>query len=310
MQYGYGKLILFGEHFVVYGLPAIASAIDLYTRAQVFPHKNGVKMDDLLMGKHLVFGEHPEDVLDRTMRVILKETKLTGKSFGVKADGNIPTFGGLGSSASIVVAMTKELNAHFSLGLSDERVNEIAFEAEKVFHGNPSGIDNTVSTFGGLVWFEKNLAGGKNRIEKLKLKKPLLVVIGNTKVSRDTGTVVREVRERKEKEPQKYRKIFAQAKDLVFEAREKLLAGKEKEIGELINQNHKLLQEIKVNSKELDLLCRLALDAGALGAKLTGAGKGGCMYALAKDKKSQEQIKKAFEKEGFDGYITSVGVKA
>lgn len=308
MQYGFGKLILFGEHFVVYGLPGIASAIDLYTRARIFPAERGIEATDALVGRHIIFGEKKGDLLDRALGIILGETGLKEKNFRLEIDGNIPTFGGLGSSACLVVAITRELNEYFSLGLNDERINEIAFKTEHVFHATPSGIDNTVSTFRGLVWFEKNMQGGKNTVELLKAKKPLLVVIGNTKISRDTGTVVKEVRGRKEKEPKKFEKIFAEAKELAFEARKALVDGNDEKVGELANKNHKLLQQIGVSSKELDQLCEIALQNGALGAKLTGAGKGGCMFAICRDKKQQEKIKHEFEKQDFEGYITKVGV--
>ena len=231
---------------------------------------------------------------------------LEGKNFRLEIDGDIPIFGGLGSSAALIVSITRELNDHYKLGLNNERVNEIAFKAEHVFHGNPSGIDNTASTYKSLLWFEKNLSGGKNKIELLKAKKPLLVVIGNTKLIHDTGQTVREVRERKEKNPKKFEQIFEKAKALVLEGKKELLSGNEKRIGELLNENHKLLQEIGVSSKELDAMCKSALDNGALGAKLTGAGMGGCMFALCKDKKMQEKIKKEFDKLGFEGFITQV----
>lgn len=307
MQYGYGKLILFGEHFVVYGLPGIASAIELYTRCRLFENADGIKVRDRLTNKNITLGEDKQEILDRTMQVILDEMKLFGKNFRLEIDGDIPVFGGLGSSAALIVSIIRELNENYKVGLRNERINEIAFEAEKVFHGNPSGIDNTVSTYRGLIWFEKNMQGGKNKMEGLKLGKPLHVVIGNTKVIRDTGHVVAEVRQRKEKEPKKFEKIFEEAKNLVIEARKELSKGNEKRIGEMLNENHRLLQEIGVSSAELDKLCEIALENGALGAKLTGAGKGGCMFALCADKKQQEKIAKAFEKQGFEGYITKVG---
>ena len=95
---------------------------------------------------------------------------------------------------------------------------------------------------------------------------------------------------------------------MAHEAKKELIAGNEKKVGELLNKNQELLKEIGVSSRELELLCETALAAGALGAKLTGAGMGGCMFALAKDKKHQKKIAREFEKEGFDSYITKVGV--
>ncbi len=307
MQLGFGKLILFGEHFVVYGLPGIASSIDLYTRCRFFPNEKGVLVNDRLTNKHIAVGATKGDILDKTMQIILKETNLLKKNFRLEIDGDIPIFGGLGSSAALIVSITRELNEQFKLNLNNERINEIAFAAEHVFHSNPSGIDNTVSTFGGMVLFEKNMPGGKNKTEKLKPKKPLLVVIGNTKIIHDTGETVKFVSAQKEKHHKKFEQIFGQYNAVLNEAKKALLNGNEKKTGELMNKNHQLLQEIGVSSKELDLLCTTALDAGALGAKLTGAGMGGCMFALAKDKESQKKIARSFEKEGFEAFITKVG---
>lgn len=307
MQYGYGKLILFGEHFVVYGLPGIASSIGLYTRCQIHQNKDAIKVRDRLTNKNIVLGENKQEILDQTMQIILKETGLEGEKFRLEIDGDIPVFGGLGSSAALIVSIIRELNEHYKLKLNNEQVNEIAFKAEHVFHGNPSGIDNTASTYKSLLWFEKNLSGGKNKIELLKLKKPLLVVIGNTKIIHDTGEAVAEVKKRKENDPKKFDRIFTGAKNLVFEARTALEKGDLEKTAKLINENQKLLQEIGVSSPELDLLCKTALENGAIGAKLTGAGMGGCMFALCTSKKTQEKVAQAIKKKGFDSYITSVG---
>ncbi|MCK4248011.1 MAG: hydroxymethylglutaryl-CoA reductase, partial [Methanomicrobia archaeon] len=165
-------------------------------------------------------------------------------------------------------------------------------------------IDNTAATFGGLLWFKR---GEKNAIERLAIKKPVEIVMGNTGVVANTKEVVAGVRERKEKYPERYNKIFEEAEELVYKAREALLNYDLKRVGKLMNENHRQLQGIEVDGKELNFLVDLARDKGAFGAKLTGGGVGGCMVALTPGKELQETVASAMEKEGFQVLRTKIG---
>jgi mevalonate kinase len=192
------------------------------------------------------------------------------------------------------------------LGYSDERVNEVAFEGEKGYHGTPSGIDNTAATYGGLIWYKRE--GTQPLMERMKLKQPVEIVMGNTGIVADTKIVVAGVKERKEKDPGKYAPIFESAKRLAQVARKQLDAFDLKQVGASMNKNHELLQEIGVSCAELDLLVNAARSSGALGAKMTGTGRGGYMVALTPGVELQERVAGEIEKKGFQALRTTIGI--
>jgi len=299
---GYGKTILYGEHFVVYGVPSIACALKLKTTASV-ESCNSTVIEDKTLGETIRYGE--DRFLTRIIDTILKEMGLTGESFKLTLQTQIPLESGMGSSAALAVAATRALNGYYQLGYPDEKINKIAYECEKVSHGNPSGIDNTVSTYGGVIWYER-----KNPpvIEQIKLSEPIRIVVGDTQITHDTKEVVSGVADRRENHPDKYQKIFSEARELALKGRKALREYNLEKIGELMDYNHQLLQEIQVSCKELDELCKIARDSGALGAKLTGAGKGGCMIALTPGKKLQEEVSDAIQAEGYPVIETLIGV--
>lgn len=223
--------------------------------------------------------------------------------------GNLPGFSGLGASAASSVAIARAMAEEFNLNLSDEQINDVSYEAEKAYAGNPSGIDNTAATFGGLIWFEKNLDGGSNKIEQLGIREPVEIVICNTGIVANTKAMVSGVAERKEQNPKKYAAIFGQAEKLAHEGKKALEKFDLHKVGKLMDENHRLLQEIEVSCKELDYLVDLARRQGAFGAKMTGGGGGGCMLALTPGKELQEKVAAAMEAEGFQVLRTKIGVK-
>src|SRR3989344_5427139 len=184
---GLGKAILFGEHFVVYGLPGIAASIELNTTCTFAENANGLVSNDLVTGEKIKYGEHPYKNLDRVIDTILKETEIKERNFRLDLKTNMSLKGGMGSSAALCVSITRCLNEQFSLGLDDEEVNRISFEAEKVFHKTPSGIDNSVSCYGGMIWFEKMQP--RNLIERLDVKS-VEAVLCDTGIFHDTAEIV------------------------------------------------------------------------------------------------------------------------
>ena len=304
---GFGKAILFNEHFVVYGVPAIVSAIGKYTVAKVTPFEGSeFKFEDDRSATPSYKTDKLEQQKDSFDR-IFKKMRLDNSKNGIKIElgGNLYAASGIGASAASCVAVARALSEHFNLNLSDDEINDIAYEGEKGYHGTPSGIDNTASTFGGLIWFEK---GEPNIMEKISLSTPVRIVMGNTGKVADTIAAVAGVRRRKEKDPEKYKKIFNRADNIAYLAKRALQEENYKEVGKLMNENHKLLQQIEVSSRELDFLVGVAREQGALGAKLTGGGLGGNMIALTPGKDLQENVANAIEKEGFQVLKTTLGV--
>jgi len=270
---GYGKTILFGEHFVVYGLPAIASALDSVTIADVkVIEGSGWVVDDQRQAtpgykkkKNNEAMQSIQNVLDY-LKINTENQKLE-ISFG----GDLFAASGVGASAAQCTSLSRALNETFNLNLDDEKINNAAYEGEKAYHGIPSGIDNTVSTYGGLIWFVKNLNGGKNTMDLLQSPKKIPLVIANTGITASTTEVVADVRRLKEESPDEFEKIFKEYKNLADNSRQALLKGDINTIGALMNENHILLQKITVSGEINDKLVTLAtLNLASFGKSTFG----------------------------------------
>jgi mevalonate kinase len=306
---GFGKVILFGEHFVVHGVPGIVSAIDATTDAEVKKIPQGITIKDERKGSKGYAEEKKLQQIESISRMLKSMDLPESTAMSIWLGGSLPGFSGLGASAASSVAIARAISEEFKLNLPDKRINEVAYEGEKAYAGNPSGIDNTAATFGGLMMFSKNLQGGPDNIEKLAVRKPVEIVIGSTGKVANTKAMVEGVAERKKKNPQKYNPLFKRAEELAQEGKKALEAYDLKKVGELMNENHTILQGIEVSSKELDFLVNTAREQGAYGAKLTGGGGGGCIVALTPGKTLQERVAKAMEKLGFEVLRTKIGVQ-
>jgi len=306
---GFGKVILLGEHFVVYGVPGIVSAIDSSTDAEVTQTGKELVIRDERKAAKGYAEEKRLQQIESIERMLTKMGLNSKLPLTIWIGGNLPGFSGLGASAASSVAIARAISEELSLKLSNEQINQIAYEAEKAYAGNPSGIDNTAATYGGFMWFKKNTTGGPDNVERLNIPKPVEIVIGSTGKVANTKAMVAGVAERKNKNTEKYSQIFKQAENIAFTGRKALESYDLKKVGKLMNENHRLLQEIEVSSRELDLLVDLARKNGALGAKLTGGGGGGCMVALTPGKEQQEKIAAAIKKEGFEVLKTKIGVE-
>jgi mevalonate kinase len=231
---------------------------------------------------------------------MLKHLNLdtTKMGFQIDLEGDLVCASGIGASAASCVAIARALSEEFSLDLNDEQINETAYIGEKGYHGTPSGLDNTASTYGGLVWFERDLSGGPPKFERLKLEMPMHLVIASTGITASTKVVVGDVRAKKDADSAWFETISEEYTQLVHDAKDALLRFDTTKVGTLMNKNHELLQQLTVSCRELDVLVTIARQNGAIGAKMTGTGRGGNMIALAPDDVSQKQIAEALEKEG------------
>lgn len=322
---GFGKVILFNEHFVVYGIPAIASAIDSKTEATVERlddaanhHPSG--NEGSMAGDGWVLEDdrpaNPDykatkiDHQKESIELVFKAAAFDPKVHNIKITlaGDLKAIGGVGASAAVCVSLARALNDEFALGFDGDKINEIAYEGEKAYAGNPSGIDNTASTYGGLLSFQKNPDGGENRIELIKTREPVRIVMGNTGITANTKAAVDGVKERKEQQPDKYNRIFNESRALVQQARAVIDSHNLDELGKLMNKNHQLLQEIEVSHPKLDELVEISLANGALGAKMTGGGMGGYMVALTPTEEIQNRVVAAMQDAGYEGFKRTIGV--
>ena len=306
---GYGKTILFGEHFVVYGLPSIVSALGAYTTADVKVVKgNGWTVNDQ---RPATPGYKEQKYIEAMQSIanIINHLKvdIENQRLEISFTGDLIAASGVGASAAQCTSLARALSETFNLNLDDEKINEAAYEGEKAYHGTPSGIDNTASTYGGLIWFVRNLGAGKNTMDLLQSPRKMLIIMANSGITASTTEVVADVRRLREEEPEKIEKIFGEYKKLVEAAKKALLKGDIATIGNLMNQNHKMLQQITVSGEINDELVEIALENGAIGAKLTGTGRGGLVIGLAENQDIQEKIVNVIEEKGYSAWRTTIG---
>ena len=275
-----GKVILFGEHAVVYGHPAIAVPVtETQALAKVEPGVPGqgivVVAPDL--NRSIVVRRAPEEEpLAHIVRLTLstigqnKEPDLT-----ITVTSTVPIARGMGSGAAVSTAIVRSLSKHFGHWFSSQAISDLVYETERIYHGTPSGIDNTV------VSFEKPVYFVRDRIrEVFWIGDPFLVAIADTGIESQTKDVVGDLQRRFEANPDRYQPLCEGVGEIVINARSALEQGETHIVGQLMNENHTLLQEMGVSCPELDRLVLAAREGGALGAKLSGAGWGGNMIAL------------------------------
>jgi mevalonate kinase len=211
------------------------------------------------------------------------EEKMWGeRGVEISIASTIPVAAGLGSGAAVSVALIRALALHVAHPLTDEQVNELVYEIEKLHHGTPSGIDNTVITYAKPVYFVK----GKP-METFNVGKPFTIVIGDTGIPAPTKESVGDVRRLRMHDQHTIENIFNEIAQIALIGRRSIESGRPELLGELMDQNHVYLQALTVSSPELDNLVEAARKAGALGAKLSGSGRGGNMIALVDQPKAE-----------------------
>jgi hydroxymethylglutaryl-CoA reductase len=293
---GFGKVILLGEHSVVYGRHAIAVPVPQTIRVKIEDCKENVMLMIPSWGIEYQLDKDIEQrqSFEKPAGAILERLNLSNKGMRIEVFPDIPRGMGLGGSAAIAVAIIRGLSNHFNLGLSDGEVNGMAFESEKIAHGNPSGIDNTMATFGQPLIYR---TGEPPLVERLNINESFSLVVGFSRHEGVTAKTVRNVREGWRKNTAMYEKIFDDIDDLVLKSVTAIQNNDFALLGQMMNFCQGLLNALQVSNPELERLIGLAREAGALGAKLTGGGGGGAMVALVK---KESEVAEAIESEGFE----------
>lgn len=288
--YASGKVILLGEHAVVFGHSALAAALPFGVRMQASPASEGVT----LTGKDV-----PSDprVAEATAR-IAAVMNCSGARVAVASE--LPAGGGLGSSAAFAVALARALGA---LGgrVESEKVVEAVFASERLFHGRPSGVDQAACSQTGVILFRR---GEPAEIRTVKPKRCFRLVLGLTGKARLTGSKVASLSVKRAENPACWDPLLERLGVLAEEGAKDLESGDLPSLGQRMNEAHGLLARCELSSPELDEIVRAARNAGALGAKLTGAGGGGAAVALVEE---PESVVRAIERAGFETRVVVLG---
>jgi hydroxymethylglutaryl-CoA reductase len=297
-----GKVILLGEHAVVYGRPALALPIPLAVEAVAMKGGDGINLVIPRWGLEQKVRASNAQGLSGILYQVLEQLELATESMTIEVIPHVPRAMGLGGSSALAVAIIRALDHSFALKLGNARINELAYECEKAAHGTPSGIDNTIATYGTPLIYRR--AGvdssdpmGSARFEELKLAEPVPLVIGITGRESLTANTVARVRKAWETHQARYDGIFDQIAALTQAGVDALRDAHFRELGELMNLCQGYLNALQLSTPELEELVHIARANGALGAKLTGGGGGGSMIALCPD--AQDQVANAMEAAGY-----------
>jgi mevalonate kinase len=304
---GFGKTILIGDQFVLNGVPAIVSSIPYETEATVERVSGeGWTLEDNRIEVPGYKDRKMEQQIESINR-ILEVMEIDARKTPIKITfgGTLLAGSGVGASAASCVSLARALNDEFKLGLSIDEINQVAWEGEFAYHGIPSGVDNTASCYGGIMLYQ--LKEDQKMIEKIQVREPFEVVLGNSGVSANTAALDGLVEKEKQKDPG----LFATRLDTITEQALEVKKGLEthdlEKVGMVMTEDHQILIDMELSHEKLIYLCNLALGKGAIGAKLTGGGMGGYMVALTPGTDLQERVAAAIENEGFAVIRATVG---
>lgn len=301
---GHGKAILLGEHAVVYNSHAIATPVPLAIRVRIEEGVDGTTFMIPRWGveQHLNEARARTGSFMQSLEMLLEHFELTDRSLQIQALPSVPRAMGLGGSAALAVAVIRALNGYCGLGLSEDDVCALAYKCEEFAHGTPSGIDNTVATYGRTLLFQR---GDPPLIQSLTLPEPVSMVIGISGVESLTAKMVARVREAWQRNKALYERVFDDIDALTLQGVKALEAGDWQQLGELMNICQGQLNALQVSSPQLEELIQVARRNGAVGAKLTGGGGGGSIIALCPDE--ARGVVNAIEQAGYQALEVEIG---
>jgi mevalonate kinase len=304
---GFGKTILIGDQFVLDEVPAIVSAISFETVTTV----EKIAGDGWILEDNRIevpgYKEKKKEQQVGSINRILEVMNIDVKKNPIKitVGGTLLAGSGVGASAASCVSLARALNEEFKLGYPIEEINRVAWQGEFPYHGVASGVDNTASTYGGLLLFY--LKNKQQHFEKIKTPKSFEIVLANSGITANTAALDEFIDRQKKDNPELFGKRLKTIVSQGAEMKKALEAGDLKTVGKIMTENHKLLIDMDMSHEKLDYLCKLALEKGALGAKVTGGGRGGYMVALTPGKQLQEKVASAFDKEGYKVIRATIG---
>jgi mevalonate kinase len=307
---GFGKTILIGDQFVLEEVPAIVSAISYETETKVERiDGEGWTLEDNRI-EVPGYKEKKKEQQVRSIDRILEVMKIDVKKNPIKitVGGTLLAGSGVGASAASCVSLARALNAEFNLGYSIEEINRVAWQGEFPYHGVASGVDNTASTYGGLLLFY--LKDKQQNFEKIPTPQPFEIVLANSGITANTALLDVFTEQQKKDNPKLYWSRLNAITSQTHEMKNRLEAGDLVNVGKLMSENHKILVDMEMSHEILDHLCMLAIEKGALGAKVTGGGRGGYMVALTPGEKLQDTVASAFDKEGYKVIRAMIGGKS
>jgi mevalonate kinase len=299
------KIILFGEHAVVYGQPALAaplSTVRAYARVTPAPAGTGLTLEASDLGERLTLKAGdlaPNHPIARAAALCLAALGFVDVDLSLKLTSQIPIASGLGSGAALTAALMRALSAALDSPLPNDQLNSLVYEIERDFHGTPSGIDNTVVVYERALFFVRS-----EHPTLLTVGQPFSLIVADTGVRSSTKDAVTGVRELVEAHPAEGQALLALMGTIAFEARRLIAEGHIRALGPLMLENHHLLQRITVSSPDLDRLVDAAMAGGALGAKLSGGGRGGNMIALCADG-DEQRVNEALQRAGAANVLTT-----
>jgi mevalonate kinase len=303
----FGKTILIGDQFVLWEIPAIVSALSFETVAEVERTEGeGWILEDNRVevpGYKVKKKEQQIESINRILEVM--NIDITDTPIKITFGGTLLAGSGVGASAASCVSLARALNDEFNLGYTIDQINQVGWEGEHAYHGLPSGVDNTASTYGGLLLYQ--IKDEEKRFERIPSPEPFEVVLGNSGVTSDTSTLRGAVMDQERKDPQLFETRLKTIIDQVYQMRQDLEAGDWASVGAIMTENHKILIAMGLSHQKLVYLCNMALEHGALGAKLTGGGRGGYMVALTPGKDLQDAVASAMESEGYKAIRATIG---